>query len=330
MKNISIFRIGLLVIIAVTAAVACQKQPLNPAPENLPGQQFQVTITENRDQAIFEWTIENGKTVNPAETIQQLCVTTLNTVTVRTTADVNIESSNPGVIMADKVNNRTYLLTYKSDGIATIKLYNGTGTGTISQTFSVKGIEYVDVEGVWFTYGGERLEIRHYTMSRPPLLCKFPEDEANDGKPRSGSTDFSLIPYAKPMIWKDGPGETAAERHNNGDFVTNPDQGALLTFEGLIPENTSFRTIESFESEWETHPARNFLKYMIRKGVVEEGEYNGLWPNIQNNPKDVSEYIGAKMWIAICNFNFYMASLKINAPKAKYFYLYHAIEDYDD
>lgn len=318
------------------ASIACKKEPLNPTPENLPAQEFQLSITEVRQTRTYNWEVTPGASGtctldNHEEAITQLNVTAYNTVTLSTTADVNAESSNPSAVAVTKVsegNNRSYMLTYKSDGVATIKLYNGTGTGTVSQTFSVKGIEYVPLEGILFTYGGQPLEIRRSTTSRPPLYCKFPEDEdaENYDKPRPSTTDFSIVPYVKPDIWRDGPGENEVERHNNGGFVPDPDAGTLLTFDGLIPENTSFRTVESFESEWECYP--NELEKMIHYGYVERGEYDGLWPNVYENPKDVSEYIGAKMWIAPINDQYYMACLKFNAPGTKYFYLYHAQEDY--
>ena len=209
-----------------------------------------------------------------------------------------------------------------------IKLWNGPeGAGQKVKSFTVKGAESVPLEGIMFTYGGQPLPITRASTSRPPLLANLPDDWVNEDKVRPNSSDFLLQPYAKPMIWKDGEGETEVERHNNGGFVEDPDQGALLVFDGLIPENTSYRTVESFESEFRTTGDR--LKRLVEYGVVKEGEYDGLWPNVKDNPKDVSEYIGSKMWIALCNDRFYMASLKFNAPGSKYFYLYHAKEDYE-
>ncbi len=310
---------------ALLTLVSCNRD--NPKPLDLPGQPFEASLTEVRSSKTFHWQVlqdDGGHWVtdNGEESIRTLYVTAYNSpVVLETTAEVNIESSDAKVIAVvrkEEGNNRIFHLVYKGEGQTTIRLWNGTGAGEVSKSFDICGREYVALEGILFTYGGEPLPIKHYTTSRPPLLCKFPEDDVNEDKPRPGTTDFSLIPYAKPMKWDVETWTT----------IVDPDQGTLLTFEGLIPENTSFRTVESFESEWECIPNR--LKNMIHYGVVKEGEYEGKWPNVQDSPRDVSEYIGAKMWIACCNGRFYMASLKFSAPAAKYFYLYHAMEDYEE
>ena len=310
---------------AFLTLVSCNRD--NPKPRDLPGQPFEASLTEVRSSKTFHWRVSqddlgNWVTDNGEESIRTLYVTAYNSpVVLETTSEVNVESSDAKVIAVERKadgNNRVFHLVYKGEGQATIRMWNGSGSGEVSQNFRAQGREYVALEGILFTYGGEPLPITHYTTSRPPLLCKFPEDAANEDKPRPGTTDFTLIPYAKPMKWD-------VEKWTT---VVDPDQGTLLTFEGLIPENTSFRTVESFESEWECIPNR--LENMILYGVVQEGEYEGKWPNIQNSPKDVSEYIGAEMWIACCNGRFYMASLKISAPTTQFFYLYHATEDYQE
>jgi len=319
---------------ALLTLVSCNRE--NPKPLDLPGLPFEASLTEVRSSKTFHWRVFQDDlghwiTDNGEESIRTLYVTAYNSpVVLETTSEVNVESSDAKVIAVERKaegNNRVFYLLYKGEGQATIRMWNGSGSGEVSQSFGAQGREYVALEGILFTYGGEPLPITHYTTSRPPLLANLPDDWVNEDKTRPNTSDFLLEPYKKPMIWQDGEGETEVERHNNGDFVEDPDQGALLVFEGLIPENASFRTVESFESEFEVW--WNKLQRMINAGIVEPGEYDGLWPNVKDNPKDVSEYIGAKMWIAICNERFYMASLKFKAPGSKFFYLYHAKENYE-
>lgn len=319
---------------ALLTLVSCNRE--NPKPLDLPGLPFEASLTEVRSSKTFHWRVFQDDlghwiTDNGEESIRTLYVTAYNSpVVLETTSEVNVESSDAKVIAVERKaegNNRVFYLLYKGEGQATIRMWNGSGSSEVSQCFGAQGREYVALEGILFTYGGEPLPITHYTTSRPPLLANLPDDWVNEDKTRPNTSDFLLEPYKKPMIWQDGEGETEVERHNNGDFVEDPDQGALLVFEGLIPENASFRTVESFESEFRTTADK--LQRMINAGIVEPGEYDGLWPNVKDNPKDVSEYIGAKMWIAICNERFYMASLKFKAPGSKFFYLYHAKENYE-
>lgn len=319
---------------ALLTLVSCNRE--NPKPLDLPGLPFEASLTEVRSSKTFHWRVFQDDlghwiTDNGEESIRTLYVTAYNSpVVLETTSEVNVESSDAKVIAVERKaegNNRVFYLLYKGEGQATIRMWNGSGSSEVSQCFCAQGREYVALEGILFTYGGEPLPITHYTTSRPPLLANLPDDWVNEDKTRPNTSDFLLEPYKKPMIWQDGEGETEVERHNNGDFVEDPDQGALLVFEGLIPENASFRTVESFESEFRTTADK--LQRMINAGIVEPGEYDGLWPNVKDNPKDVSEYIGAKMWIAICNERFYMASLKFKAPGSKFFYLYHAKENYE-
>ena len=321
-----------LVAVAVAAAAlaSCEKEPINPPVEQLPAVDFQYSVLEQRQLKAFTWAPESntGPLSNGEESIKQLYVTAYNEVTLEANSPVNVSSSQPGFVAVEKVTSKKYRLVYKGEGTSMIKLWNGPdGAGQIIKSFTVKSQESVPLEGIMFNYAGQPLPITHFTTSRPPLLANLPDDWVNEDKTRPNTSDFLLEPYKKPMIWQDGEGETEVERHNNGDFVEDPDQGALLVFEGLIPENASFRTVESFESEFQVWWDR--LKRMVDAGVVEPGEYDGLWPNVKDNPKDVSEYIGSKMWIAICNERFYMASLKFNAPGSKFFYLYHAKENYE-
>ena len=307
------------------ALISCNKESRNPKPVELPGKAFSVSITENRDKATFEWTVEGGKTVNPAESIQELCVTAFNTVTLKTGGvDVNVSSSNPAVVAVEKVgaSSSSYSLVYKGGsgdnakvGLATIKVWNGSGAAEVSQSFTVKGLEFVDVEGLRFTYGGEPLVVKHVAITRPKMYCNE-KDEYPSFSQRSTQGDFTWRQFGKPSIWVDDP-----ERPGYGTFVHDPTQGALMRFEGFEPENTSFRTVVDFESEWDY--CWNKTENLLELGYIEEGMYAN-WPNETNVNKDVSEYAGREIWIAELGAPTYVACVKVKTKDSfKYLILYY-------
>ena len=317
-------------MVAMGAALAsCNKTPQNPKPVDLPGKAFTISITENRDQATFEWTVEGGRTVNPLETIQELCVTAFNTVTLSTGGvDVNVSSSNPAVVAVEKVgaSSSSYSLVYKGGsgdnakvGLATIKVWNGSGAAEVSQSFTVKGLEFVDVEGLRFTYGGEPLVVKHVAYSRPRMYCKA-GDESPDFTQRSKDCDFTWLQFNKPNIWWENP-----DKPGYGTFITDTTRGALLRFEGLEPENTSFRTVVDFESEWDY--CWHMTSWLQKGGYFEEGLYAD-WPNETNVNKDVSDYVGREIWIAEVGATYVVCmKVKLDGNKSKYLILYHGEEN---
>ncbi len=326
MKHFSFLHLAALMVAMGAALVSCNKTPQNPKPVDLPGKEFTVSITENRDQATFEWTVEGGKTVNPAETIQELCITAFNTVTLKTGGvDVNVSSSDPTVVAVEKVGSSNYQLVYKGGsgdgakvGLATIRVWNGTGTAEVSQSFTVKGLEYVDVEGLRFTYGGEPLIVKHVAYSRPNMYCKE-GDEYPDFSKRPKQGDFTWMQFKKPNIWVEDP-----ERPGYGSFVIDTTQGALLRFEGLEPENTSFRTVSAFESEWDF--LWNMTEIMSRYGYFEEGMYAD-WPNERDVNKDVSDYAEREIWVDDAT-RIYVACLKLKVYEGnKFFILYGGVDE---
>ena len=96
----------------------------------------------------------------------------------------------------------------------------------------------------------------------------------------------------KPLIWVPVESETIV---NDGYYTIDTTQGALLRFEGLEPENTSFRTVSAFESEWDY--CWHKTESLISVGYFEEGMYDD-WPNETEVNKDVSEYVGREIWVA--------------------------------
>ena len=333
MKHFSFLHLAALMAAMGAALVSCNKTPQNPKPVDLPGKEFTISITENRDQATFEWTVEGGKTVNPAETIQELCITAFNTVTLKTGGvDVNVSSSDPTVVAVEKVGSSSsnYQLVYKGGsgdgakvGLATIRVWNGTGTAEVSQSFTVKGLEYVDVEGLRFTYGGEPLIVKHVAYSRPKVYCRQGDVDPDFSK-RPKECDFTWLQYKKPLVWK--PAENPNPNIvNDGEYVTDTTQGALLRFEGLEPENTSFRTVVDFESEWDY--CWHMTDWLSGTGYFETGMYAD-WPNETNVNKDISEYSGREIWIAEIGLIYVVCmKVRLDGNKSKYLILYYGEEN---
>ena len=335
MKHFNFLHLAVLMVAMGAALASCNKTPQNPKPVDLPGKAFTISIIENRDKATFEWTVEGGRTVNPLETIQELCVTAFNTVTLKTGGvDVNVSSSKPAVVAVEKVGSN-YQLVYKGGsgdnakvGLATIKVWNGSGAAEVSQSFTVKGLEFVDVEGLRFNYGseywdqdgnyitceGETLIVKNVSWSRPPLVCKQ-GDGANEDIKRSGKTDFTVSQYLKKPIYDE----------EKQTFVPDPKQGALMRFEGLEPENASFRTLTAFESEWDYY--RNMTDGLVSEGIIQPGEYDN-WPNVTGINADVSDYIGREIWMTGSGAPTYVAclSVPVSGNRTKYLYLYYTPE----
>ena len=335
MKHFNFLHLAALMAIMGAAVVSCHKDE-NPAVQDLPGKTFSISITEQRDKATFDWSVSGGKTVNPKETIQELCVTAYNTVTLSTGGvDVNVSSSDPTVVGVEKVGSgsSSYRLVYKGDnakvGLVTIKVWNGTGSGEIAQAFNVKGLEFVDVVGLRFNYGseywdqdgnyveceGETLIVKNVSFSRPKMLCKDEDGYtySNDSE-RPKKTDFTVSQYLRGVIYDE----------EKQTFVTNPKTGALMRFEGLEPENASFRTLTAFESEWDFY--RHKTESLVAQGIIQPGEYAD-WPNVSGINADVSDYIGREIWNMGCDKTYIAClSIPVNNNRTKYLYLYYSRE----
>lgn len=338
MKHFSFLHLAALMAIMGAAVVSCKKDA-NPAVQDLPGKTFSISITEQRDKATFDWSVSGGKTVNPKETIQELCVTAYNTVTLSTGGvDVNVSSSDPTVVAVEKTGtgSSSYRLVYKGGSgdnakvsLVTIKVWNGTGSGEIAQAFTVKGLEFVDVVGLRFNYGseywdqdgnyveceGETLVVKNVSWARPGMLCKDEDGytyKNDDERPKK--TDFTVSQYLRGVIYDE----------EKQTFVTNPKTGALMRFEGLEPENTSFRTLTAFESEWDFY--RHETESLVARGIIQPGEYAD-WPNASGITADVSDYIGREIWFT-GTAQTYMAclSVPVSGNRTKYLYLYYTPE----
>lgn len=306
------------------ALVACEKNVPNPTVEEWTATPFTYTLEESRQQKTFRWTEQDGGLSNGEETVNTLYITDYNEVILQASAPVNASSDQPGIVSLERTGEGSFRLLRRGEGSAAIRLWNGNEKGICFQRqFTVQARSFVDVEGVRFEYAGKPLLITHY-MDRRPLLLITPEDgnAGNEDNParRLPQGDFFLNPYRKPDIWSE----------EKGTFVTHPDQGALLRFVGLEPENASFRTITAFESEWDA-PWKQMSRRLAAWGIIAEGEYPD-WPCLSSCREDVSfftEEKPAQIWVA-CSYDspYYMASIRIPVAdgKARYYYLYHAPE----
>jgi len=309
-------------VVAAMALYGCEETDPNPSVEDLAAVPFEYTLEEVRQLKTFHWREEDGVLTNEEESARELYLTEYNEITLRTSAPVNATSDHPEVVAIEREREDLFRLRYKGEGIATLHLWNGTqGQDCIHSQFNVRGQSFVDLEGVRFEYAGEPLLITRF-MEKRPLLLINPEDANNEDNPARmlSQGDFFLKPYLKPDLWSE----------EKGTFITNPDQGALLQFVGLEPENTSFRTITAFESEWDAS-WKQMSKRLSAWGIIGEGEYPD-WPCLSSCRKDVSYFTEekpAQIWVAcVYDSPYYMASIKIPVAdgKTRYYYLYHAPE----
>ncbi len=296
---------------------------LNPPVEDLSASDFQYVVKEQRQLKDFTWEDQGGGVLsNGEEAICQLYVTAYNEVILQTTASVNVSSSNPEFVVVEKVSPKEYHLVYKADGASTIRIWNGTeGKDAIVKSFSVIGLEYVDVTGLRFTYGGEPLVVKHVSFTRPPMCLEGDPVENEDIKRPSGG-DFTWSQFKKPAIWRDDP-----DRPGYGTYVVDVTQGAALRFDGFEPENTSFRTVIDFESEWDYF--RFMTNWNVGVGYHGPDEYNN-WPNVKGANVDLSYFSGRSIWIAGMA-PVYIACIKVSVSektgsKTKYLILYYGDE----
>lgn len=314
--------LSLLSLLAVSAFLSCNRD--KPQYLDLPGEPFDVTLTEQRCSRTFHWQVRQNErgawiTDNGEESVQTLCITAYNSpVVLETTADVNVESSDPKVVAVEHQadgDNRRFNLSYKGDGTVVIRLWNGGQETGYSKQFRAEGAECVDVTGIRFTYGGEPLVITRSSLSRPKIIAcdddAVHEDEYGwSNKTRPTETDFTWHQYMKPDIYDE----------DLQTFVIDPNQGTVLRFEGLEPENTSFRIIAAFESEWDYY--RQMTRSLVSKGIIREGEYAD-WPNVRGISEDVSVFEGREIWISRLGAPTYVASILVKAREDKYFWLYY-------
>lgn len=341
-------------LLLLSAVFSCKRADGNPDVKDLPGKEFTLSLTEKREKAVFEWTVNplTGETDNGVESIKTLNITRYNTVELYSTYPVNVKSSNTSCVKVKALDGTglKFELTYEgSDGDVTIEAWNGEGDGMKSQMIRLRAQWAVELSGLKFLYGEnhrlsknpyigepypftemEEIIANRYVLYRPSITANesLQSDIDNEGRlnSRNMETDFLVLPYHRPSYWSDELQRTII------DFS----EGALMRFVGPEPENASFRTALSFESEWDAAyrmtDALEATRYGLGTGYsyIEKGQYS--WPNVYECEKDISAFTGAEMWMAACNRNIYMTVAKIHvklpsgAGETRYYYLYHQTE----
>ena len=320
-----------LVALAIGAlfAASCGKDPEaphNPTEEQLAGKPFNISITEVRQSKTFTWDVDAaGITDNHEESIKDLYATKYNTVTLKATEDVNVKAAEPAIVSVTRVDPKTYTLEYKGDGKTMIQVWNGEGSGKVEKRFSIRGQECVDITGVKFLW---------YKFDKEARVCSDDIITITHFK----TTDFIM---GQEAIYYSGPNGSIADREQENDLWFDSDYGIWdwvftfdeegrrtgsthyghdLTFLGFEPENTSFREIIDFESEWK----RPWSVYnsCVKNGEFNPNDYN--WPDNKNIKKDVSELIGVKCrMIGVNGTPFYVAKISVKADVKRYYYMYH-------
>lgn len=322
--------VAVVMAVAASAASCGKKQPSQPVVEKYPAKEFTLSLIETRQLKTFQWAVSpTGQTDNGEEEIKTLCVTKFNHVTLTSTADVNVESSDPSVVSVNRSSSRNYVLAFEdNEGYATIRVWNGDASSKKEVKIQVQGRPFVPIEGIVFRYGPtpeqeETIVAKRFSLTRPLLRCHYPGDEANEhdgpmsSRPSTGDISIKKWMWNRGMVWSD----------EKETFITDTSQGALLTFVGITPENASFRTVRAFESEWSSDGGGNWQGRLAIYGFYEEGTYH--WPNVYSCENDVSDFVGIDTWVCgPVDGRIYMACLKFDVEDngARYFYLYHATE----
>ena len=359
---------ALAAALAVGAVAGCQKD--NPRTVPLPAEPFTLSLTEQRDTRTFHWSVtrEEGTgrylTDNGEESIKSLHVTAYNSVTLHATADVNVEAVNASVVSVSRVGEglREYSLTYKGDGLTSIRVWNGEGETLCEQVFTVVGRECIEVTGLrilWYEcdksvlseaeYGHwnldnewvyqARTEKRYLTFRDREIVVSHSRTTpvAGLGNREMGNVvSEEDIPFGYDCVfyrsYYDG---------EKKDWLNNEYSGHAVTFLGFEPENCSFRTVLSFESEYnmwemydrmvahgvfEGHEAdREASRRMPGYPRMDPSEY--AWLNSPAVNSDVSELVGMKAFLSgnyYAGTGFYLAVVGVNSKDGpRYFWIGH-------
>ncbi len=318
-----------LAVIALVGA-GCHKNdpdaPHNPEEKTIVSKPFDVSLTEVRQSKTFTWIVDAaGATDNGEESIKELCVTKYNEVTLKATEDVNVKSDKPEYVSVTRVDDRTYVLEYKADGPARIQVWNGEGTDRCERSFRVAAKECVDITGVkflWYKYVRETdscvddvITISHF-KTKPIPICTEPYYYNASGEVAERETENDFYFYEDNNDW-----DRIYLFDERGNILGDSGYCHEMAFLGFEPENTSFRNIVDFQSEWKYYG--NIYSEAVGKFFIFNAEdYD--WPNEIGLNKDVSAFVGAKsnLW-TFDGSMMYHVIIHVKADVDRYYYLYH-------
>lgn len=222
-----------ITIAALMSFSSCQKDP--NIDTGIAAEKFTLSAHERRCQntdKTFDWTISSsGKTDSIDEEIDDMYVTSVNELTLNSTAPVNVVSTNTAAVAVQKLSATSYRLTYVADGEADIQVWNG-GTsfnrGANKTQFHVKAQSLVRPTHAVFRYDGEILKVQFY-----------------DEKGWQNAYD-NMVGWG---VWQRTIVTKASEAGSSGEIPAKVIHH--LEFVGLEPENTSFR-----KAFWDTSNLR--------------------------------------------------------------------------
>lgn len=325
------------VIAALAIFTSCKKDnpeaPHNPTEETLSPKSFEVSLTEERQTKTFTWDVSaSGSTDNHEESIKDLYVTKYNSVILNATADVNVKAETPAVVSVTRLNNRTYTLEYKSDGQTKITVWNGNGSSRFERSFRVYGKEYIDITGVkflWYKYDKATktcsdaiISINHF-KDKPIELGDnvYREPRMGNLQDVESKSDFIL-----DSDYNDWNNRFVIGINDEGlwDLLDRKMYGHEMKFLGFEPENTSFRHVLGFQSDY---MGEGRYRDMVNAGQIKWGEYE--WLNNDKTNCDVDDLKGIEAYLGsegrFSNQPFYMAVLTVDADKKRYYYFYHSM-----
>ena len=322
--------IALALAVIPLVGAGCHKKdpdaPHNPEEKTIVSKPFDVSLTEVRQSKTFTWTVDAaGATDNGEESIKELCVTKYNEVTLKATEDVNVKSDKPEHVSVTRVDDRTYVLEYKADGPARIQVWNGEGTARCERSFRVAAKECVDITGVkflWYKYVRETdscvddvITISHF-KTKPIPICTEPYYYNASGEVAERETENDFYFYEDNNDW-----DRIYLFDERGNRLGGTGYCHEMAFLGFEPENTSFRNIVDFQSEWKYYG--NIYSEAVGKFFIFNAEdYD--WPNEIGLNKDVSAFVGAKsnLW-TFDGSMMYHVIIHVKADVDRYYYLYH-------
>lgn len=271
----SILKFAGLVALSIMFFSSCKKDPLNPGTENFPASDFTLSAHERRCQnteKTFDWTISaSGKTDSLDEEIDDMYVTSVNELTLNSTAPVNVVSTNTAAVAVQKLSATSYRLTYVYEGEADIQVWNGGknfNKGTNKTQFHVTAKSLVMPEYAVFLL---ELNGQYYDT----IKAKF-FDEGGWQAAMDNFCDGHI--HATPWaLYKKLPSEPSPS-----DNVSLPKYVYYIEFLGLEPINTSFR-LTTFNSDG--------IQHDTNMDKDREPDYKSWYTKCKENGLDISSWL---------------------------------------
>lgn len=263
-----------ITIAALMSFSSCEKEDPN-VDTGLAAEKFTLSAHERRCQntdKTFDWTISaSGKTDSIDEEIDDMYVTSVNELTLNSTAPVNVVSTNTAAVAVQKLSATSYRLTYVYEGEADIQVWNGGknfNKGTNKTQFHVTAKSLVMPEYAVFL-----LELNgEFFMD---VKAKF-----FDERGWQAAMDNFCDGHIHATPWALTKNNLPLDNSNDYYGVSIGDYLYHIKFLTIEPENTSFR-LTTFKSDG------------IQIDINNEKDREPAWP----------DYKAYKCWKTICAEN---------------------------